>query len=84
LAFPLSPRRGLGEKMVGRLIVVTMERISVVGCTGSGKTTMARSLADSFDIPHLEFDSVKYQPGWTLLPDDEFLSTVDGFTSGDR
>jgi adenylate kinase family enzyme len=61
-----------------------MNRISVVGCTGSGKTTMARSLAESFDIPHLEFDSVYHQPDWTPLPDDEFLSTVDAFTSGDR
>jgi adenylate kinase family enzyme len=61
-----------------------MERISVVGCTGSGKTTMARSLAASLDLPHLELDSVYHQPDWTPLPDDEFLSSVDTFTSQDR
>jgi adenylate kinase family enzyme len=61
-----------------------MERISVVGCTGSGKTTMARSLAESLGFPHLELDGVYHQPEWTPLPDDEFLSTVDAFTSGDR
>jgi adenylate kinase family enzyme len=60
-----------------------MERISVVGCTGSGKTTMARSLAASLDLPHLELDSVYHQPDWTPLPDDEFLSSVDTFTSQD-
>jgi adenylate kinase family enzyme len=61
-----------------------MERISVVGCTGSGKTTMARLLAESLDIPHLELDSVYHQADWTQLPSDDFLSAVDAFTSGDR
>ena len=61
-----------------------MKRISVVGCTGSGKTTMARSLAASLDIPHLELDSVYHQAEWTPLPDGEFRSVVDEFTSQDR
>jgi adenylate kinase family enzyme len=61
-----------------------MERISVVGCTGSGKTTMARSLAASLDIPHLELDSVYHQAEWTPLPDGEFLSVVGEFTHQDR
>ena len=58
-----------------------MDRISVVGCTGSGKTRTARSLAESLGIPHLELDSVYHQPEWTPLPDEEFLSVVDSFTS---
>jgi adenylate kinase family enzyme len=61
-----------------------MERISVVGCTGSGKTTLARSLAMSLDIPCLELDSVYHQPEWTSLPDEEFQSVVGEFTSQDR
>jgi adenylate kinase family enzyme len=61
-----------------------MERVSVVGCTGSGKTTMARSIAASLDLPHLELDSVYHQPGWTPLPGDEFLSKVSEFTAQDR
>ena len=61
-----------------------MERISVVGCTGSGKTTMARSLAASLDIPHLELDSVYHQPDWTPLPDEEFQAKVTDFTDRDR
>ena len=61
-----------------------MERISVVGCTGSGKTTLARSLASLLDIPYLELDSVYHQPDWTPLPNDEFLYTVEEFTSEAR
>jgi adenylate kinase family enzyme len=61
-----------------------MERISVVGCTGSGKTTMAHSLAAALDIPHLELDSVYHQAEWTPRPDGEFRSVVGGFTRQDR
>ena len=61
-----------------------MERISVVGCTGSGKTTLARPLAASLGIPHLELDGVYHQADWTPLPDADFLSAVGEFTSQDR
>ena len=84
---PRSVNPKLESRELGGLpqrYLAAMERISVVGCTGSGKTTMTRSLATSLGIPHLELDSVYHQPGWTPLPDDEFLSTVDSFTSQDR
>jgi len=45
---------------------------------------MARSLAASLDIPYLELDSVYHQAEWTPLPDGEFQSVVDEFTSQDR
>ena len=45
---------------------------------------MARSLAESLGIPNLELDGVYHQPDWIPLPDDEFLSTVDAFTSGSQ
>jgi adenylate kinase family enzyme len=61
-----------------------MERVSVVGSSGSGKTTMARELADVLESPYLELDSVFHQPDWTPLPDSEFRSEVDEFTSQGR
>jgi adenylate kinase family enzyme len=56
-----------------------MLRVSVVGTSGSGKTTFAASLARRLGARHIELDSIYHQPNWTPLPDDEFRSRVLGF-----
>ncbi|MFV1971504.1 MAG: hypothetical protein ACC683_10960 [Acidimicrobiia bacterium] len=61
-----------------------MQRISVVGSSGSGKTTAARAIADKLGHPRLELDSVYHQPDWTPLPDDEFREVAMDFASKDR
>ena len=60
-----------------------MQRISVIGSSGSGKTTFARDLAHLLDLPRLELDSVMHQPGWTPKPDHEFQAEVGDFVAGD-
>ena len=42
-------------------------RIVVVGCSGSGKTTMGRALARALGIPQIELDGLNWQPGWVDL-----------------
>jgi adenylate kinase family enzyme len=54
-----------------------MRRIVIVGCTGSGKTTLARRLSTRLGLPHVELDSIYHQPGWAPLPADEFRQRVD-------
>jgi adenylate kinase family enzyme len=46
-----------------------MHRVSVVGNSGSGKTTVAAELARLIGAPHLELDSVFHQAGWVPLPE---------------
>ncbi|MEN8041512.1 MAG: adenylate kinase, partial [Actinomycetota bacterium] len=58
-----------------------MRRISVVGSSGSGKTTAARAVAERLGYPHLELDSVFHLPGWTPLPDDEFRAAAAEFAA---
>lgn len=53
-----------------------MRRISVIGCSGSGKTTVARSLAASLGSRHLELDAVFHQPGWRPIDDEGFRRKV--------
>ena len=53
-----------------------MRRVSVVGSTGTGKTSYARRLAEILDVPHIELDAIVWQPNWTLLPADEFRARV--------
>lgn len=61
-----------------------MRRISVIGSSGSGKTTVARSLGLALACPVLELDGVFHQPGWRPLAGDAFRAVVDEFTEGDR
>lgn len=61
-----------------------MNRISVVGSSGSGKTTVALAIAESLACPHLELDSVFHQPDWTPLPDEEFRDVARDFVEHDR
>ena len=41
-----------------------MQRISVVGNSGSGKTTVAQAIAAELGLPYLELDGVFHQPDW--------------------
>ena len=61
-----------------------VQRIAVIGTSGSGKTSLARRLAAELDAPHLELDAVFHQAGWTPLPDDDFRAEVTAFCAGDR
>ena len=61
-----------------------MERISVVGVSGAGKTTLARTLAERLGIPRIELDAVYHQPEWTPLPTPEFRAAVTDACAGPR
>lgn len=61
-----------------------MERIAVIGTSGSGQTTRARRLGERLDLPHLELDSIHHQAGWQSLDDEEFRRRVGEFCAGDR
>jgi adenylate kinase family enzyme len=60
-----------------------MRRVSVVGSSGAGKTTLSRRLAGALGVPHVELDAIFHQPGWTELPDDEFRRRVAAEVAGD-
>ena len=51
-------------------------RISVVGTLGSGKTTFARKVASIVKAPHVELDSLHWEPNWVEAPNDVFRDRV--------
>jgi adenylate kinase family enzyme len=53
-----------------------MTKIAVVGTTCSGKTRLARALAERLDVPHVELDALHHGPNWTEAPRDEFRALV--------
>lgn len=54
-----------------------MRRIVVLGCPGSGKTTLARRLATDLCLTHIAFDNLNWRPGWTEASPEEFSSLLD-------
>ncbi|MDP9763173.1 adenylate kinase [Deinococcus enclensis] len=59
-----------------------MKRVIVIGTTGSGKTTFARTLAGTLGVPHGEQDAWYHQPGWVPAPLASFRARVAAFTAG--
>jgi len=52
-------------------------RIIVIGTSGSGKTTLARALAKKLEIPHIELDSLYWEPNWVEPPVEKFKTKVE-------
>lgn len=59
-----------------------MQRVWVVGNSGSGKTTVAGALAGRLRVPHVELDSVYHQADWQPLEVDEFRRRVTELVAG--
>lgn len=53
----------------------------MVGISGSGKSWIASRLAAELDLPYLELDLLRHQPGWEELPDEQFLAQVQQFVT---
>jgi len=61
-------------------------RIVVVGTAGAGKTTLAKAIAATLAIPHIELDALHWDPGWkslSIADPDEFIRRVAAATSAD-
>lgn len=53
-----------------------MKRVSLVGVSGAGKSTVGRQLATSLDVPFVELDAIFHLPDWAELSRDEFRERV--------
>jgi len=53
-----------------------MRCVSVVGSTGSGKTTVAAVIGEALGIPVVELDAIHWGPDWTPVDRDEIRRQV--------
>jgi len=58
-------------------------RVAVIGTTGSGKTTLARAIAQCLGYPHIELDALHWEPNWVEAPLDVFRMRVDAALRGE-
>jgi len=60
-----------------------VQRVSVVGNAGAGKSTAAAQLAAKIGVPYVELDAIFHQPGWAELPRGEFRARVAEIAESD-
>ena len=58
-----------------------LARVNVVGTSGSGKSTVARALADIFAVPCIELDALYWGPCWIEVPMHEFQARLSNALS---
>jgi adenylate kinase family enzyme len=61
-----------------------MQRIAVIGCAGSGKSTFARRLGERLGVSVTHLDALYWRPGWAETPKDEWRETVARLVADER
>ena len=61
-----------------------MDRIAIVGCSGGGKSTLARALGAALGLPVVHFDALFWKPGWTESDRESFRAAVGDALAGER
>lgn len=59
-------------------------RLSVVGSSGSGKTTVAADLAQRLGLVHIELDAIHWGPDWQETSAEELRRRIEPQLRGDR
>jgi adenylate kinase family enzyme len=54
-----------------------MQRVAVIGVTGSGKTTFAGALSSRLGVPHIELDAFQWEPNWREARTADFRARVE-------
>ena len=59
-------------------------KIIIIGCTGSGKSTFATKLQKIVNLPLVHLDNVWWKPDRTHISREEFDKRLEEILSGDK
>jgi adenylate kinase family enzyme len=54
-----------------------VQRVNVLGVSGSGKSTVGRALAARLEVPYVELDELHHGPNWTEATAEELRAKVE-------
>ena len=60
-----------------------MRKISIIGCAGAGKSTLAIRLGSLLDLPVIHLDAAYWRPNWEKPPRDQWRQQLQGLLLGD-
>ncbi len=66
------------------LVSPKIQRITVLGNSGTGKTTLAKKLSHRLNYPHLSLDSIYWQPNWKNASSHQFNNDVLTFMKNNQ
>jgi adenylate kinase family enzyme len=67
-----------------RTLGAIMERVVILGCAGTGKSTLARRLGAKTGLPVVHLDALFWEPGWQESDPAVFRQRVTEALAGGR
>lgn len=64
--------------------VINMQRIMIIGSSGSGKTALSQLLSKKFNLPLYHLDLFFWKPNWVPTPDEEWKAFIKKLVKEDK
>lgn len=61
-----------------------LNKILIIGCAGSGKTTLSKKLSKILDLPVIHLDNHYWEPGWKKVPQEIWIKDVETLIDRDN
>lgn len=61
-----------------------LNRINVIGTSGSGKSTFSRELANRLNLPYIEMDALYWKDDWKFANDEELMENIRKITESEK